>query len=46
MLHRPLQIETLKSVHKNGVQYSLDGKEYYLRIPEPARISAKEELRI
>jgi|GEM_PF-2798173 len=23
MLHRPLQIETLKSVHKNGVQYIL-----------------------
>jgi len=22
MLHRPLQIETLKSVHKNGVQYT------------------------
>jgi len=23
MLHRALQIETLKSVHKNGVQYML-----------------------
>jgi hypothetical protein len=26
MLHRALQIETLKSVHKNGVQYRINNK--------------------